>query len=121
MARNMPSASTMSRALLLLLTALTASAQTVSIGAKVGLPMSYAVGNAGHVMPYLFGPSVEVALGRGFALDTSVLYRRAGANFVEATAPGATVRTQARTGTWQFPALAKHYFRRTGRRPPHLA
>src|SRR4051812_32366138 len=92
--------------LLLLLAPATTYAQPVSIGVKVGVPMSYATGNAGHPAPYLVGPSVEIPLQSAFAIDASVIYRRAGANFIGTSSAGGIAtesRLQSRASTWEFP------------------
>ena len=66
---------------LLALLAIPLSAQPVSVGVKVGVPFTDPIGRNGESRPYTIGPTVEVRLPAGFAVEASALYRRLGQTY----------------------------------------
>ena len=105
--------------LLSLLTAASASAQLISIGAKGGVPFVDQVSSKDESRPYIVGPSVEVRVPAGFAIEADALYRRIGnTGFFGSVSLGtgfisaATFQiTRLRGNEWEFPLLGKYYFR----------
>ena len=83
----------------------------VSVGAVGGLsltdPMPHSSESARHA---IVGPSVELRLPFGFAVEVDALWQRvtSGENF---TVPvGYQIYDRTRGNEWQFPILAKYYF-----------
>ena len=105
-------------------------AQPVSIGALGGVPLVDQTqpdsGPTSHdeSRPYIVGPSVEVRLPAGFALEADALYQRLGNTFsyqlLNTIGPGSTLvgagttafTNRLRGNLWEFPLLGKYYFRR---------
>ena len=97
-------------------------AQPVSIGAIAGVPLLYpapapccSVQNyTDESRPYTVGPSVEFRLPAGFAVEIDALYRRLGVRYSGLTvfASYDAFTGRARGNAWEFPLLAKYYFRR---------
>jgi len=89
-------------------------AQTVSVGVKVGVPFSDPTGPYGESRPYAIGPTIEVRLPAGFAIEGSALYRRIGQTlaFNYRTSLDATAYfvNRQRGNAWEFPIIGKHYF-----------
>jgi len=110
---------------------LAAWAQTVSVGV---------VGGGSLVTPnmyshdshrYIVGPSVEVQLPRGFAVDADALYQRVGTDFTYASILSGTSlaplypyvsSSVSRTvgNVWQFPLIGKYYFNRSSKFQPFV-
>src|SRR5579871_351964 len=103
-------------------------AQPVSVGVLGGIPFIDQT-NAGQdeSRPYVVGPSVEVRLPGGFALEADALYQRLGTTVSYQFLAGATISTgptiisafptialsnRLRANMWEFPVLGKYYFRR---------
>jgi hypothetical protein len=94
--------------------------QTVSIGVKGGIQFVDQTQPESESRPYLVGPSVEVRLPANFAVEADALYQRIGnsSNFYFIP-PGTFVSppsivsytSRIRGNSWEFPALAKYYFR----------
>lgn len=111
------------------------SAQTVSFGVKGGVPLIEQGGNFDESRPYIVGPSVEVHLFGGFAVEADALYQRLGASFTfspfsllagsSVSLAGSSISYEAirqRGNAWEFPLLGKYYFRsRTSAWRPYLA
>ena len=98
-------------------------AQSISIGGKIGVPFADPTGRYGESRPYIFGPTVEVRLPAGFAIEASALYRRLGRTDSYNYGPdGATnITNRARGNAWAFPVIGKYYFReRRERWQPYL-
>jgi len=108
-----------------------AQAQAVSIGVKGGLPLAdLPSGGQNESRLYLVGPSIEVRLPAGFAIEASALYRRIGSSArfgllgisvldpinpapTGAQGPIVVAYTDRQRGnSWEFPVLGKYYFRR---------
>jgi hypothetical protein len=98
-----------------------APAQLVSIGVTGGVPFLDRASNPDESRPYIIGPSVEIRLPAGFAIEASGLYQRIGTNetlrFISIIAPGASqpgltfFNNRLRGNSWEFPLLGKYYFR----------
>src|SRR3954447_13630989 len=88
-------------------------AQNVSIGGKIGVPFADPMGRYGESRPYTFGPTVEVRLPAGFAIEGSALYRRLGSTAALNCGPAASshIVNRARGNAWEFPVIGKYYFR----------
>ena len=101
------------RACFLLLLAVPLCAQTVSIGGKIGAPLTDPMGRYGESRPYAVGPTVEVRLPAGFAIEGSALYRRLGSTSAFNYGPDGSSRIidRARGNAWEFPVIGKYYFR----------
>jgi hypothetical protein len=86
-----------------------ASAQAVSIGIKGGIPIGGTIGQQDESRPYIVGPSIEVRLPAGFAIEVDALYRRIGNtssfSFSKATLvlPSSTASAET-TGNFRFSA-----------------
>ena len=109
-----------------------ASAQLVSIGAKAGVPFLDQTQGNDESRPYIIGPSVEVHLPAGFAIEVDALYRRIGNTFgFNFSVIGAGLNVvpannfyinRQRGNDWEFPFLGKYYFRpRTAAWQPFLS
>ena len=115
-------------ALVFLFAAACAIAQPVSIGAIGGVPLIDQTQNHDESRPYIIGPSVEVRLPAGFALEADALYQRLGSTLsyqllgdvipVGPTTTGFTNRLRA--DMWEFPLLGKYYFRRNSAWQPFV-
>src|SRR4051794_29073901 len=93
-------------ALLLFVCASFASAQTFSVGAKVGGFFTSPADGADASRKYLVGPSVEIGFGSRLGVDIDALYSRFGTNFSAATTNGSAIRGNS----FEFPVLGKFYF-----------
>jgi hypothetical protein len=124
MAWNVRADSSMNKILLLLATIAinqVASAQLLSIGVKGGVPFLDTNESGDESRPYIVGPSVEVRLPAGFAIEVDALYRRIGDTLgFNASSIGAGLNVipstsfyinRQRGNDWQFPVLGKYYFR----------
>lgn len=97
-----------------------ASAQAVSIGVKGGVPLTDALDNRDESRPYTIGPSIEIRLPAGFAIEAGALYRRIGntTSFAlrQNLLPTSLIAisfliNRQRGNSWEFPLLGKYYFR----------
>jgi hypothetical protein len=123
MAWNVPRNPYMKNILVLLVTLVinqVASAQLVSIGAKAGIPFVDQNQGGEESRRYIVGPSVEVRLPAGFAIEVDALYRRIGNshsfsfpdNVTPPALPWPTFYIDRERGNyWEFPVLGKYYFR----------
>ena len=125
----------MKRFALVFLFALSAVAQPVSVGVLGGVPLVDQTQTYSNPLdhdesrPYIIGPSVEVRLPAGFAIEADGLYQRVGSTFgfqlqnsatFISTGSGITPvnllttasTNRARANLWEFPLLGKYYFRR---------
>ena len=102
---------------ILLLTAgavLPAMAQPVSIGVKVGVPITDAVETfrgtsasyATNTKRYLVGPTIQFNFPARFSLEVDALYKRLGYQYDQSLANG-TVYAKTVANSWEFPALVK--------------
>jgi len=109
-----------------------ASAQLVSIGVKGGVPFLDTNQGGDESRPYIVGPSVEIRLPAGFAIEVDALYRRLGNtsefNFssigagLNVVPPTSFYINRQRGNDWEFPFLGKYYFRpRTAPWQPFLS
>src|SRR4051812_15902078 len=109
-----------------------ASAQLVSFGVKGGVSLTDPDRYKGESKRYIVGPSVEVRLPLGFAVEVDALYRRVGSSFSyifptlnpDGTPANMTIANynRQRGNSWEFPILAKYYFRsRSSAWQPFLA
>jgi hypothetical protein len=135
MAWNVPRSPYMNKILFLLVSIATnqvASAQLVSIGVKGGGPFLDTNEHGDESRPYIVGPSVEIRLPAGFAIEVDALYRRIGNTFgFNFSAIGAGLNVvpatsfyidRQRGNDWEFPFLGKYYFRpRTAGWQPFLS
>ena len=90
-------------------------AQFLSFGIKGGVPITSPYGPSDTSHRYLVGPSLEVRLPAGFAVEAGALYQRTGydaAYFFSVGEPTSLVSARTRGNSWQFPLLGKYYFRR---------
>jgi hypothetical protein len=101
------------------------SAQTVSFGVKGGVPLVDQTETSSESRPYIIGPSGEVHLFGGFAVEVDALYQRLGTSAVFSFSSGLPIRYNAvreRGNAWEFPVLGKYYFRsRAAAWRPYLA
>src|SRR5262245_21960117 len=99
--------------ILALLIAAPLCAQKVSIGGKIGLPFNDPTTSYGESRPYTVGPTVEVRLPAGFAIEGSALYRRYGQTLMYNYSPDPSVSTfftnRVRGNAWEFPVIGKYY------------
>jgi hypothetical protein len=99
--------------------------QTVSFGVKGGLELTRQTFPPEESRPYIVGPSVEVALPAGFAIEVDALYHRVG-NSASFNTPPAVIASgsgllqnpslvsfanRLRGNAWEFPFIGKYYFR----------
>ena len=105
------------------------SAQPVSVGVLGGVPLVDQTTGNDESRRYLVGPSVEVRLPAGFALEADALYQRIGNtssfalidSFLGASAVVTTGEiTRIRANAWEFPLLGKYYFRRNSAWQPFV-
>jgi hypothetical protein len=137
MARNVPRNPYMKTILLVFVTITinqVASAQLISIGAKGGVPFLDSSQGNDQSRPYIVGPSVEVRLPAGFAIEVDALYRRLGNTSQFGLSGNVTLIPpptvpyvsffidRFRGNSWEFPLLGKYYFRpRTTTWQPYIA
>jgi hypothetical protein len=92
----------------------TTSAQAVSFGVTGGIRLTEGTQQHDESRPYVIGPSVEIRLPAGFAVEVDALYQRIGSTstfvFLNGTAVSSFINRQ-RGNYWQFPLLGKYYFR----------
>jgi hypothetical protein len=89
----------------LVVVALPAAAQTVSVGVKGGVPITDFVIASGYqpsVNRYIVGGALEVHLALGFALEGDGLYRHYGYS------AGPYTADKVSTGDWEIPLLVKY-------------
>jgi len=117
--------------LLVVSASLAASAQTVSVGVVGGGSLVTPNMYSDDSHRYIVGPSVEVRLPRGFAVEADALYQRAGTSFTYASIPSGTNLapfypyptsgvSRAVANVWQFPLTGKYYFNRTSKFQPFV-
>lgn len=103
--------------LLLLIAAATAFPQSIQFGLKGGVPFSdftkaVSSGNISfndNTRRYIVGPTVELGLPFGLAIEVDALYRRFNYNqFIGGTAGTTSVSTSG--NAWEFPVLGKYRF-----------
>src|SRR5579872_4068578 len=110
---------------------LAASAQTVSVGVVAGGSLATPSLYSDDSHRYIVGPSVEVRLPRGFAVEADGLYQRVGTSFFYASIPSGTdlapIYSSLTSGVsravgsvWQFPIIGKHYFNRSSKFQPYV-
>ena len=93
----------------------TAVAQPVSIGVKVGVPITDALettrGNqaayATNTHRYLVGPTVQFNLPLRFSVEVDALYKRLGFDYNQFGGPGSPTVTNTTANSWEFPILGK--------------
>ena len=105
--------------LLLIVVATTLSAQSFSIGAKVGVPFSDPLGGSGESQAFVIGPSLEVRLPKEFAVEASAIYHRLGQTALfafDAGTSNSVFSIRTRGNSWEFPVIGKYYFRPRGAR-----
>jgi len=104
-----------------------ARGQAVLVGVKGAVPLlEPTLYNTDESRPYNVGPSVEVRLPKGFAIEADALYQRVGqsGNYsfagqfaIQAGVSGpfvtGVVFNRTRGNSWEFPMLGKRYFRRS--------
>ncbi len=99
-------------------------AQPVTFGGKIGVPFTDPMGPYGESRPVTFGPSVEVRLPAGFAIEASALYRRIGRTVAYNAFPPdfpTSLINRIRGNSWEWPLIGKYYFReRRERWQPYL-
>jgi hypothetical protein len=115
--------------LVLLAVPLSIYAQPVSIGVKAGVPFNDPMGRYGESRPYTIGPTVEVRLPAGFAIEGAALYRRVGQTYSYIYGPNilggqpdttTTLNTRLRGNAWDFTLTGKYYFNRRARWQPFV-
>ncbi len=95
-----------------------ASAQAISVGVKGGVPLLDGTTSHDESRPYLVGPTIEVSLPAGFAIEADALYRRIGSSygFSGSILTGSNIglissfSSRQRGNSWEFPFLGKYYF-----------
>jgi hypothetical protein len=104
-----------------------AAGQALSIGVKGGIPLVDRMSSNDESRPYLVGPSVEVRLPAGLAIEGDALYQRIGNTGSFGYGSGSSVIlagtgpislspislfiSRQRGNSWEFPLLGKYYFR----------
>jgi len=103
--------------LLLLSPAVALAAGPLSVGVKVGLPMTDFVktvqGTSSTVTNrYIVGPEVELNLPFGFGAEFDVLYRHFNFTNINGVfnSAGAALTSTGSAGNWEFPLVAKYKF-----------
>ena len=94
----------------------TAVAQPVSVGVKVGVPATDALetfrGNqAAYVTNthrYLFGGTVQLNFPFRFSVEADALYKRLGFEYNQFGGVGSPTTTRTVANTWEFPVLGKY-------------
>jgi hypothetical protein len=122
-----------SRLVIVLLVPCTVMAQTVSLGLKGGIPLTQAFETANfdtgpgrggltrinytsRAKRYTVGPTVEVSLPLGLALEFDALYKRLDYNFSSALSTPSTLGTRTEedhniVSRWDLPLLLKYKIR----------
>ena len=96
----------------------TGSAQLISVGVLGGVPILGPAAHNDDSPRYTVGPSVEVKLPAGFAIEADALYQpirsNAGPSFAFGfgTLLGYSFANHQRGNSWEFPLLGKYYFHR---------
>ena len=89
--------------------------QPVSFGVKGGIPLLDTTSSHEESRPYIVGPSIEIRLPAGFAIEADALYRRVGNSSFGSFLSGANLfsafSSRQRGNSWEFPLLGKYYFR----------
>jgi len=106
----------MKLSLLLCAAAVSAAAQPVSVGLKVGVPVTDALetfqGNQSAYVTnthrYLFGPTVQLNLPFRFSVEVDALYKRLGYEYNQFAGPGSPTTTRTVANSWEFPVLGKY-------------
>jgi hypothetical protein len=117
--------------LLVILRSLAASAQTVSVGVVGGGSLLTPTTYSDDSHRYIVGPSVEVRLPKGFAVEADALYQRVGSSFTYASILSGTDLvpfypyptsgvSRAVANVWQFPLTGKYYFNRSSKFRPFV-
>jgi hypothetical protein len=109
----------------------TAWSQVISFGGKIGIPVLDATVRHDESRPLLVGPSVEVRLPGGFALEADAIYHRVGSttSFIGIAPSANLIPTnnllyfidRTRGNSWEFPVLGKYYFRRDSAWQPFVS
>jgi len=102
--------------------------QRLSYGLKAGGAISDAgLISADESKRYIVGGTVEVNLGRGFAAEADVLYRRNGFTSQFTYGPGffpsdsaVTITNRSRSSVLEIPVLGKYYFRHERQAQPFV-
>jgi hypothetical protein len=108
----------------LLLFAAVASGQPFSAGVKAGLPLSDFVNtvsgeSSSATNRYLVGPTAELHLPHGLAIEVDALYRHFSFQHITTNIPGnpgylgppvTSVSILNKAGAWEFPVLLKYRF-----------
>lgn len=113
-----------------------AAGQALSIGVKGGIPLVDRTSGNDESRPYLVGPSVEIRLPAGLAIEADALYQRIGNTVNFGYGPGVILAgaggslltpifpfiSRQRGNSWEFPLLGKYYLRpRSERWQPFVA
>ena len=105
----------------LVLSCATGSAQLISVGVLGGVPILSPAARSDSSPRYTVGPSVEVKLPAGFAIEADALYQpirsNAGPSFAFSAGSagdllGYSFANHQRGNSWEFPLLGKYYFHR---------
>src|SRR5258705_3480270 len=102
---------------LLLFSSMLVFAQPFSVGVKGGVPITDAFNSIQgqdasyftNTKRYLIGPTVQVNLPLGLAVEVDALYKRLGFQYSANPATG-TVTSQTVANSWEFPILIKWAF-----------
>lgn len=103
------------RYLLLLVFSAAAIAQPLSLGIKVGVPLTDAFHAAStgdssyiaHTRRFLIGPTAELELPLGFSVELDVLYRSQSYRS-QLQGNSTTLSGYTTSGAWEFPVMAKY-------------
>lgn len=99
---------------LLFLGAITAVAQPLSAGLKIGVPLTDFINTVSSqsfttTNRYILGPTVELHLPAGFGVEFDILYRHYRYSEILG-AVGSALTSSTTTGAWEFPLLLKYRF-----------
>ncbi len=106
--------------------------QPVAFGVVGGVPLvdQTITGSTIHdeSRPYIIGPSLEVRLPAGFAIEADAVYQRLGTTLSYQLLPSVTplgasataLTNRLRANMWEFPILGKYYFRRSSSWQPFI-
>ena len=102
--------------LLLCAAGLTVAAQPVSVGVKVGVPVTDAIeafqGNqsayVSHTHRYLVGGTVQLNFPFRFSVEVDALYKRLGYEYNQFGGVGSPTFTRTVANSWEFPVLGKY-------------